>query len=110
MEEIPEYNGLVTRRALDGDKVQIVDILNTPIVICAFQITASKYKDRGSGKCVKVQFYFASDEAKTCKVFFSGSGILCDELEEAKKSLEAKEMPLLFRATVKKVGNYYSLT
>lgn len=109
MSEIPNFDALVTRKTLSGDKVQINDILNKPIIITGFQVSPSKYKDRGSGVCVKVQFYAADDATETRKVFFSGSSVLKNELEEAKNTLDKSDLPLLFRATVKKVGNYYSL-
>lgn len=53
MSEIPNFDALVARKALSGDKVQINDILNKPIIITGFQVSPSKYKDRGSGVCVK---------------------------------------------------------
>ena len=109
MAEIPNFDTLVTHKALDGDKVRIDDLLNKPIVITGFQISTSKYKDKGCGFCVKAQFYEAGDEKQVRKVFFSGSSVLKDELEEVQKTLEKQNLPILFRATVKKVGNYYSL-
>lgn len=109
MTEIPNFDKLVTHKSLSGDKVRIDDILNNPIIITGFQISSSKYRDKGSGYCIKVQFYAADDTTETRKVFFSGSSVLKDELEEAKCTLEKQNLPILFRATVKKVGNYYSL-
>ena len=35
--------------------------------------------------------------------------VIKEQLEEAKGSLDKEGLPLLFLATVKKVGNYYSL-
>ena len=74
---------------MSGDKVRIDDILNKPIIVTGFQVSTSKYKDRGSGVCVKVQFYAADDATETRKVFFSGSSVLKDELEEAKEILHS---------------------
>ena len=96
-------------KVLDGDKIRIDDILNKEIVICGFQISTSKYKDKGCGYCIKVQFYYADDGTQTRRVFFSGSGVIKDQLEEAKRTLDKDSLPLLFEAMVKKVGNYYSL-
>ena len=42
-------------------------------------------------------------------VFFSGSSVIKDQLEEAEASLKESGRPLLFKAAVKKVGKYYSL-
>ena len=107
--DIPEFGNLIERKVLDGDKVRIDDLLNKPIVVCGFQVSTSKYKDKGCGYCIKVQFYELSDTTETRKVFFSGSSVIKDQLEEIKTTLEKQNMPLLFKATVKKVGNYYSL-
>lgn len=109
MESIPEFSTLVKNRALDGDKVRVDDLLNKDIVICGYQVNTSKYKDKGSGFCVKVQFYYADDEAETRKIFFSGSSVIKGQIEEAKESLEKDGRPLAFRAKVKKIGNYYTL-
>ena len=105
---IPQIGSLVKDTALDGEKVRVDEILNKEIVVCGFKITASKFKDKGCGYCSKVQFYFVDDANKTRKVFFSGSGVVKEQLEEAKAALDKTESPLLFKATVKKVGNYYS--
>ena len=107
--EIPRFGNLVVNKVLDGDKVRIDDILNKEIIICGFQTKPSKYKDKGCGYCTKIQFYFYNDESKTKRVFFSGSGVIKDQMEEAKNTLEKGGLPLLFKAMVKKVGNYYSL-
>jgi hypothetical protein len=74
--EIPNFDKLVTHKSLSGDKVRIDDILNKPIIITGFQISSSKYRDKGSGYCIKVQFYAADDTTETRKVFFSGSSVL----------------------------------
>ena len=55
-DEIPEFKNLVKQVALDGDKVKIDEILGKDIVICAFRVSESKYKDKGCRYCIKVQF------------------------------------------------------
>lgn len=107
--DIPKFNTLVERQVLDGDKVKIDDLLNKTIVVCGFHVSQSKFADKGSSCCVKVQFYYAGDEKTERKVFFSGSSVIKEQLEEAKKKLDSEGLPTLFEATVKKVGNYYLL-
>lgn len=107
--DIPKFSDLVEQKALDGDKVRVDEILNKPIVIVGFQITTSKYKDKGCGYCTKVQFYFSNDTEKKHKVFFSGSGVIKDNIESVKKALDEKKLPFCFTTMVKKVGKYYSL-
>lgn len=108
--DIPQFSNLSEKKTLDGDKVKIDDVLNKSIIITGYQITASKYKAKSSEHCTKVQFYFASDEREERKVFFSGSLVIKDQMEEMDKKLSEKGLPFVFQATVKKVGNYYSLT
>lgn len=76
--DIPKFDDLVEKKMLTGDKVRIDDLLNKPIVVCGFQVSTSKYKDKGCGYCTKVQFYYADDETKTKRVFFSGSGVMAN--------------------------------
>ena len=62
--DIPEFGKLVENKVLDGDKVRIDDILNKPIIVTGFHVSTSKYKDKGSGVCVKIQFYYADGSGK----------------------------------------------
>lgn len=87
-------------KPLDGEKVRIDSILNKEIVICAFNVKMSKYKDHGD-KCATVQFYEVTDERK--RIFFTGSGVVISMLEKYKD-----EVP--FITTVKKVDRYYTLS
>lgn len=109
MENIPSFSDYVENKSLEGDKVKIDDLLNKEIVITAYTVSTSKFKDKGCGYCIKVQFYYYDDTAKIKKIFFSGSGVIKDQLEEIKSALENKGLPLIFKATIKKQGKYYSL-
>ncbi len=106
--EIPKFSDLSERKSLDGDKIKIDDVLNNPIVVTGYNVSSSKYKDKNNDKCVKVQFYFVSDEKAERRVFFSGSGVIKDQVEDMEKQLTEKGLPFKFETTVKKVGNYYS--
>ena len=108
--DIPYFGDISEKVTLDGDKVKIDDTLNNEIIVTGFYISSSKYKGKGSDYCSKVQFYFADDESKEKKVFFSGSSVIKDQLEDMEKRLLEKGLPMLFRTIVKKVGNYYSFT
>ena len=107
--DIPKFNTLVEHKVLDGDKVKIDDLLNKELIVTGFSVSTSKYKDKSSGICIKVQFYYKNDEKQERKVFFSGSTVIKDQLEEAKVKLDESGLPLMFESMVKKVGNYYSL-
>lgn len=108
--DIPKFGELSERKTLDGDKVKIDDTLNKEIIVTGFHVSLSKYKLKGSDYCVKVQFYFKEDESEEKKVFFSGSSVIKDQIEDIEKQLTAKDLPFKFETVIKKVGNYYSFT
>ena len=108
--DIPKFEDVADNKTLDGDKVKIDDILNKPLIVTGYHVSSSKYQNKGSAYCTKVQFYFADDEKMEKKVFFSGSSVIKDQSEEMEKKLTEKGLPFLFQTTVKKVGNYYSFT
>lgn len=80
--DIPKFGELSERKTLDGDKVKIDDTLNKEIIVTGFHVSSSKYKSKGSDYCVKVQFYFKDDESEEKKVFFSGSSVIKDQIED----------------------------
>ena len=106
--DIPKFEDYSELKTLDGDKVKIDDILNKPIVVTGYTVMNSKYKNKSSEYCTKVQFYYTDDEKQERRVFFSGSMVIKDQIENIEKKLNEQDLPLLFQTTVKKVGNYYS--
>lgn len=111
MEEIlPKFSELAENKVLDGDKVTINEVLNKLIVITGYHVSASKYKKKGNEICLKIQFYYFDDTRKERKVVFSGSSVVKDQLEEIDDKLKTSGKPFEFSATLKKIGNYYSLT
>lgn len=80
--DIPNFRNLTDHSILEGDKIKLEDLLNKPIVVTGSYLTNSKFADRGSGKCVKIQFYFEDDTSKSRRIFFSGSGVLYDQIKE----------------------------
>ena len=77
-------------KPLDGEKVRIDSILNKEIVISAFKVKMSKFKDHGE-KCA------------TVRIFFTGSGVVIGMLEKYEDKIP-------FITTVKKIDKYYTLT
>lgn len=108
--DIPYFRDLTEHIALEGDKVKLDELLNKPIIVTGAFLTESKFRNKGSGKCVKIQFYLADDETETRKVCFSGSEVLYDQIEEMQNKFDESNSPILFRTTICKIGNYYSLT
>jgi len=107
--KIPEFSSLVEHTTLDDEKVKLDTILGKRIIICGYKISPSKFKDKGCDFFLKVQFYFYDDEERSRKIFFSGSNVIKDQLNEVKSNLEHQGLPFKFKCMVKKVGNYYSL-
>ena len=105
---IPKFSELVEDHSLSGDKISINDVLGKKIIITGFNVTDSKYNKKGSNHCVKVQFYNEDDETETRYVFFTGSNVIKNQLEEIFAKLKENGNPFLFEATVNKIGNYYS--
>jgi len=84
---------------LDGDKERIDNILNRLILVTGFRVKNSQYSKNESGKYLTLQF---SIENQT-KIIFTGSDVLIGQLERY-----ANEIP--FKATIKKINRYYTLT
>lgn len=110
MENIPNFGDLVESRPLDGDKLKIDGILDKPIIVTGFRIGKSKFNHKGTEYCTTLQFYFENDENQTKYIIFSGSSVIAEQVEEISAKLEESGKAKVFRAIVKKVGNYYSLT
>ena len=86
---------------LAGPKEKIDAILNQEICITGFVVRQSKYKDKGNGKCMTIQFERVGEKEK--KIFFTGSIVLIDQLEKY-----GDEVP--FITTIKKIDKYYTMT
>ena len=81
---------------LDGEKKKLSEILGKEILVLAFRIGKSKYRDRNY---VTIQF----ENSGTRYVVFTGSEVLMDQLGR-------HEGQLPFYATIVKRFNYYSLS
>jgi len=81
---------------LEGKKKKLSEILDKEILVIAFRIGKSKFRDRNY---VTIQF----ENGSTRYVLFTGSEVLMDQLERHQGSLP-------FYATIVKRGNYYSLS
>lgn len=111
MEEIPKFKDFtMQRKPIEGGKVKIEEILNRPIVVTNYSVSDSKHYKGGDSQCLKVQFYEAADETKTKKIFFSGSAVLIEQIENAKAELEQRGLPCVFSTAITKITNYYSFT
>lgn len=80
--DIPNFSDLTEHINLEGDKIKIDEILNKPIIVTGSYLSDSKFKNKGSGVCTKIQFYFADDKTETKRVVFSGSSVIYDQIVE----------------------------
>lgn len=108
--DIPSFGDLVENKALDGKKIKLEDVLDKPIIITGFRTSKSKFAKKGTEMYTRIQFYFEDDEKQERHVVFTGSTVIPDQLKEIEGKLEESGMELIFRTTIKEIGNYFSLT
>lgn len=103
------FADVVENKTLDGDKVKMTDVMGKPIIVIGWKITNSKYTHKGTQFCTRVQFYYEDDVERTHHVFFTGSDVIREQIEEMEAKLEEMN-ETEFRTTVIQVGNYNSLS
>ena len=81
---------------LDGEKKKLSEILDKEILVLAFRIGKSKFRDRNY---VTIQY----ENGSTRYVVFTGSEVLMDQLKRHEGNLP-------FYTTIIKRFNYYSLS
>jgi hypothetical protein len=90
------FTEFADERILDGDKTKVDDIINQEVIINGYNIKQSQYKEK---QYLTLQIIL--NEKKF--VLFTGSEVLIDQLTKYKD-----EIP--FKATIRKINKYYSLT
>jgi hypothetical protein len=85
---------------LDGEKIQISQILNKEIEVVGYRIRQSKYGKNASGQCLTLQFV---DDSGERRVVFTGSDVLIDQMKKY-----GDQIP--FATTIKKIDKYYTLS
>lgn len=78
MKQFKDFNIKASTKAFTGDKIKIDKILNKSVVIHGFQITESKIKDKGNGKCLTLQVEVDGQ----MRIVFSGSVTLQDMITQ----------------------------
>lgn len=61
-------------QAFEGDKIELMDVINKPITVHKFIIGQSKFTERGNGKLLTLQITINGQK----RVIFTGSGVLMD--------------------------------
>jgi len=101
--DIPEIADVIPdRETLDGSKVSIESILNVPLVFTGWEIRPSKHKKPGNEQCLTLQF----ERNGQHYIVFTGSNVLISQIE-AYEAARDKEKPRMFKATIRKIDNFY---
>lgn len=97
MKQFAELN-IKTKPALFlGRRLLMEDILNQKITVHAYKIEASKFKERGNGNRLCIDFEMADNPNKRL-IVFTGSGSLMDIMNNT------TEYDFPFQGTIVKVG------
>jgi hypothetical protein len=102
MNKFSEFADTTVNPVMDGKKLSLDDVLNKEIIVLRYRIKKSKYTDAKNPECLTVQFYYPDNENERF-VFFSGSSVLMQQLEQYKDKLP-------FSTTIVKPGKYYSFS
>lgn len=89
-----------TSKSFEGDKIKIDRIQNKEIVVEAYKIEASKFKEKGNGKCLYMQITIDG----TKRVLFTGSTNLMEMIEQ----VPADKFP--FKTTIVKENERFEFT
>jgi len=87
---------------MDGKKVALSDILDKEIIVLRYRVKKTKFSEAKNPDCLTVQFAYPDNE-EAHFVFFSGSSVLMQQLEQYKDKLP-------FAATIKKIAKYYTFS
>lgn len=97
MNSFKQFNIKAESKGFEGDKIKIDRVMNKQIVVEAFKIEESKYKDKGNGKCLYLQIHVDN----TKRVLFTGSSNLMDMI----RKVPAEGFP--FTTTIIKENDRY---
>lgn len=93
------FSEISQEQIFDGDKIRIDDIVNKEISILKYTVKSSRYTKNKSGEYLTLQLEIDGKR----HVIFTGSDVLIDQLKKY-----ATELP--FKAIIRKINRYYSLT
>jgi len=100
MKKFSELGISVQIKSFQGDSISIDRITNTEIEVLDYKIGASKYPEKGSGKCLTLQLKYKGE----LRVVFSGSSYLMETIE----SINKEDFP--FKTTIVKINKHYEFS
>ena len=103
-ENIPDVSDIIPDyEVLDGDKVEIENLLNVPIIVTGWVIAPSKH-NKGEDY---LRFQFVREGETDHFVCMGSYTVLMDQLREIEAVLDERKLPRKFKAVVKKVGRAF---
>jgi hypothetical protein len=81
MKSFSDFNIIQQTKGFEGEKLKISKVLNREIIICDFKIDDSKFKEKGTGKCLQLQISVNNIK----HIVFTGSSGLMDAIKQIPK-------------------------
>ncbi len=81
MNEFKDFGIKPKSKGFEGDKIKIGKVLNKRIKVCDFKEGESKFKEKGSGRCLDLQIEIDGEK----RVVFTGSLSLIDMITQVPK-------------------------
>jgi len=102
-ESIPEFADIVPDRGtMDGAKMPIENIVNIPLVFTNWEISQSKYRDKGGDtERLTLQFLYNGEH----RITFTGSTVLIGQLREYDNARDPNRKT--FKAIIRKIDRFY---
>lgn len=101
MSDIKHFSDFAEREnILEGSKVKITEIVGKEIILTGYEIRGSKFRRKEDNERVMTVQFKILDEVH---IFFTGSEILMKQLEKYKSFLP-------FKAIIKKIDKYFTLS
>lgn len=101
-DEFPKFGDFVEEPGtLEGSKVRLDDVVNKEVLIVGYRLSPSKFVERGSTKCLTLQFRLPEDPEM--HVAFTGSSVLASQVEKY-----ADHIP--FSTMIRKKNRHYEMT
>ncbi len=69
------------KQGMEGDKIDLYQIMGETVAVLSYSIGPSKFKDKGNGKCLCLQIEYEGKK----RIVFTGSGSLMNVIETVPK-------------------------
>lgn len=100
MKSFKELNIKPTKQQFVGDKIKIMKVLNTEIIVRSFKVDKSQYPKAKAENVMTLQIEHNGEN----KIIFTGSTILIDQVQQVPES----DFP--FTTTIIKNGEHFEFT